>query len=68
MSEAHLRVVRGEPTPEELAALVTVLAARAGAANGTGGAPRSEWANPARSMRGPLPPGPGAWRRSGLPC
>lgn len=69
MSAAHLRVVRGEPTAEELAALVTVLAARAAAASRTGGQrePRSEWANPARSMRGPLLPGPGAWRRSGLP-
>lgn len=68
-AKPHLRVVRGEPTAEELAALVAVLAARAAAANSTTNErpPRSEWANPARSVRGPLGRGPGAWRRSGLP-
>lgn len=63
-----LTVVRGEPTAEQLAALVAVVGARAASA-GTAGddapAPRSLWAEPV--LRGPLPHGPGAWRASGLP-
>jgi hypothetical protein len=60
-----LRVVRGTASPEELAAVVVVLAARAG------GAPEEQVAEPslwgAPQLRGPLPqPGPGAWRASGL--
>jgi hypothetical protein len=61
-----LRVVRGEPTAEELAALVAVLAVRA-AAGPAGARPRSAWADPATRLRGPLVPGPSAWRRSALP-
>jgi hypothetical protein len=59
-----LRVVRGEATPEEIAALVAVLTARA---QGAGDAPaprRSAWATPV--LRRPLTPGSGAWRRSAL--
>ena len=68
MSDApFLRVVRGDPTPEELAALVTVLAARAAAGAAEPRRARSTWADPAARLRAPLRPGPGAWRRSGLP-
>jgi len=64
--EPFLHVVRGQPTGEELAALVAVLAARA--APSTVDIPaRSAWADPARRMRRPLRPGPSAWRRSALP-
>ncbi len=62
-----LSVVRGEPTPEQLAALLAVVAARgAGGAedDGRAGEP-SLWAAPV--LRGPVHPGPGAWRASGLP-
>ena len=66
-----LRVVRGEPTDEELAALVAVVASRqaASAALARRGEARrrSPWADPARAVRRPLPPGPDAWRRSALP-
>ena len=64
-----LRVVRGEPTDEELAALVAVVAARAAAAAGAddGVAPRSLWRNRSRNIRPAIGPGPGAWRASGLP-
>jgi acyl-CoA carboxylase epsilon subunit len=63
-----LRVVRGEPTPAELAALVSVLAARRVAAARAGGAPpRSAWGAPAALVRRAIAPGPSAWRRSGLP-
>lgn len=63
---ALFRVVRGEPTAEELAALTVTLAAVAGA----GGEapvpkPRSAWSEPL--LRAPLSPGPGAWRTSTLP-
>ena len=64
MSETELRVTRGDATPEELAALVVVLASM------TGGAPqpkpqRSLWATP--HLRAGHQAGPGAWRASGLP-
>ncbi|GAB3590503.1 hypothetical protein GCM10027446_05440 [Angustibacter peucedani] len=60
-----LRVVRGEPTSEELAALVVVLAASAGGGEAPA-APRSVWASSGRA-RAPLASGPGAWRASSLP-
>jgi hypothetical protein len=71
MSERFLQVVRGDPTPEEVAALVTVLTARARAA-AAGGRPRprprrSDWADPSRRLRRTLPHGPGAWRSTYLP-
>jgi hypothetical protein len=66
-----LRVVRGMPTDEELAALVTVLAARTAAATAAAASgaaePKSQWANRGRNVRPPLSAGPGAWRASGLP-
>jgi hypothetical protein len=66
-----LRVVRGDATAEEIAALVTTLAAVA-AAREPRDAPQPrravrEWNNPARLMRKPLFPAPGGWRRSALP-
>jgi hypothetical protein len=61
-----LKVVRGQPTAEELAAVVVVLT---GARQGrTAPAPHprpSLWA--ARQVRPAMIPGPGAWRGSGLP-
>ncbi len=51
-----LRIEHGNPTPEELAALVTVLAAVAGD-DPAPAAPRSSWAGRARRD----------WRRSSLP-
>lgn len=65
-----LRVIKGNPTDEELAALVTVLAARAQAvqaANAERPPRRSAWSDRVRTLRQPLPHGPGAWRASGLP-
>lgn len=59
-----LRVVRGgEPTDEELAALVAAVAT---AATDTGGQQptASRWAARADRLRRPLHPGPGAWRAS----
>jgi hypothetical protein len=60
------RVVNADATPEEVAAIVAVLASLGGGTPAPA-APRSEWANPARRLRGTLPHGSGAWRASGLP-
>ncbi|RYZ32571.1 MAG: acyl-CoA carboxylase subunit epsilon [Propionibacteriaceae bacterium] len=63
-----LRVVKGDLTAEELAALVAVVQARcaasAAAAAGQVRKPRSEWGHPARAARTPLRVGPDQWRRS----
>jgi len=61
-----LRVVRGDPTPEELAALVTVLASL----EGPPAAPERrtpDWNAPRRLHQVVHPHGPGGWRASGLP-
>ncbi|MEV4263279.1 acyl-CoA carboxylase subunit epsilon [Kribbella sp. NPDC049584] len=64
-----LQITKGNPTPEELAALVTVLAARASAAPAP--APdrqrASNWATYWRNARSPFHPGPGQWRASAHP-
>ena len=62
-----LRVVRGEPTAEELAALVAVVAARATAGAGDRPARRTSWNDPARLVRRPVHRGPDGWRASALP-
>lgn len=62
-----LRIVRGNPTAEEVAALVAVLTARA--ARTTAAPPRPVapgWRDRATTQRQPLRPGPGAWRASAL--
>ncbi len=62
---APLRIVRGDATPEEIAAVVALLASRAGAADEPPPAVPSAWGRP--QLRAPLHPGPGAWVASGLP-
>jgi hypothetical protein len=71
-----LQIVRGEPSAEEVAALVAVLTARARAAAGArdgADTPRpSRWADRSRLVRGTAaggltPRGPGAWRAAALP-
>ncbi len=62
-----LRIVRGDPSPEELAALTAVLAA---ASAGSGApeqdtGPASAWTERESLVRRPLTPGPHAWRMSG---
>jgi len=60
----QVRVVRGDPTDAELAALVTGLMAF-GAQPPTAGWPRpSGWADHSRSLRPEAPHGPDAWRWS----
>ncbi|MEV5505734.1 acyl-CoA carboxylase subunit epsilon [Streptomyces orinoci] len=67
-----IKVVRGNPTPEELAAALAVVQARAAAraAAAPGSEVRAEWADPARltgTKRVPRP-GPRAWRTSYWPA
>ncbi|WP_083958611.1 acyl-CoA carboxylase subunit epsilon [Herbidospora mongoliensis] len=64
----HLRIVRGDATPEEVAALVVALRAVEQTEPEPEPAP-GRWRDPARRMRGYVPPRPGkgTWRASGLP-
>ncbi|GAA3392202.1 acyl-CoA carboxylase subunit epsilon [Cryptosporangium minutisporangium] len=66
-SEPVLRVLRGTPTAEELAALVGVLAARSAAVAPAPPRPRDLWNRQEARIGAPLSAGPGAWRASGLP-
>ncbi len=63
-----LRVVKGDLTSEELAALVAVIAARSAAAANAAARvakrPRSEWGHPASLARKPHRFGADQWRRS----
>ena len=61
-----LRVVAGDPSPEELAALVAVVASLGSAAAAP---PRRtpEWQARHRTVRAPHHPGPAGWRSGGLP-
>ncbi len=62
-----LRIVKGDPTPEEVAALVSVVSAMAAGAAQTSAnqkRPRPEWSAPHRRLRGTHRHGAGAWRAS----
>nr|WP_296063701.1 acyl-CoA carboxylase subunit epsilon [uncultured Actinoplanes sp.] len=62
-TEPLVSVVRGRPTPEELAALVTVVVARSAAVDAQPPRPAlSAWARSARPSMTPA-----SWRASGLP-
>lgn len=67
-----IKVLRGNPTPEELAAALAVVQARAAAAVAAAPGHRvpDEWADPARTVPGSrVPhPGPHAWRTSYWPA
>jgi cytochrome c553 len=58
-----LRIVRGTPSDEEIAALTAVVAALAAAGGETREpAARSRWSDRGALLRTPLRHGPGAWR------
>ncbi len=67
-----IKVVRGNPTPEELAAALAVVQARAAAtASAASGAPEPPegWSDPSRIARQALPrPGAHAWSRTYWPA
>jgi hypothetical protein len=61
-----LRVVRGEPSAEELAALTVVVAALSQRRpNRRRPTPVGAWSSRADLVRPPLQPGPGGWRAAG---
>ena len=60
-----LRVVKGEPTPEELAALTVVVAALTQRQSRPRPVPVAGWASPVHRVRRPLQAGPGGWRAAG---
>ncbi|MFI0237162.1 acyl-CoA carboxylase epsilon subunit [Streptomyces sp. NPDC016845] len=66
-----IKVVRGNPTPEELAAALAVVQARAAAVSDApaAAARRDAWADPSRVARRRLPaPGPSSWTRTYWPA
>jgi hypothetical protein len=62
-----LAVTRGVPTPEELAAVLVVLASPPAGSASRRGAGQSSWAARSRMLRAAVRPGQGAWRASALP-
>jgi hypothetical protein len=63
----ELRIVRGDPTDEELAALTALMAAAAAGSESTSSRPSAEsikgrWNDPALRVRRPWAVGPGGWR------
>jgi hypothetical protein len=61
-----LRVVKGNPTEEELAALLMVLRGRASTTAAPSDLPMDNgWAAYWRSVGAPIRRGPGVWRASG---
>ena len=61
-----LRVINGDATPEEIAALVAVLSAL-GSTEAPPRPQRPAWSLPARGVRRTHRAGAGGWRASGLP-
>jgi hypothetical protein len=62
-----LRVVRGNPTPEELAALVVLAAASGGGETEPAPAKVGGWGDRRSLLRAPLLTGPGAWVAASRP-
>jgi hypothetical protein len=62
-----LRMVRGDASPEEVAALLAVLTAASGGEAVPAPRHTSQWSSPERAVRRPLSPGQGAWRASSWP-
>lgn len=66
MSAAHLHVVRGDASPEDIASLLAVFGAIQGNAQTSEPAAVHAWNSRAATMRNFPAPGPGAWRASGM--
>jgi hypothetical protein len=64
MSERpELRIVRGAPTAEELAAVTAIVTAASSGGTVEADEPqRGRWNDPAATHRRPWLPGPGGWR------
>ncbi|HEY2523360.1 MAG TPA: acyl-CoA carboxylase subunit epsilon [Streptosporangiaceae bacterium] len=68
-NQPALQIIRGDATPEEVAAILAVLAvqARRGTGRETPAQRPSIWADKQRMMREPISPRPAGWRRSAFP-
>ena len=81
-ADVSVHLVCGNASPEELSALIAVVAVLASAGRGDDEAdpgqtdrassgsrnyPRSRWSSPARMVRTTHPHGPGGWRASAFP-
>ena len=62
-----LRLVRGDASPEEVAAILAVLSAASAGAPEPARRHTGAWTSRERTVRRPLSPGPGAWRASAWP-
>ena len=65
--ELVISVVKGSPTDEEVAALVTVLTLASRRSEPEPDTRPSGWSAYWRTVRAPITPGPNAWRMSGRP-
>jgi len=63
-SPPFLRIVRGSPSIEEIAALVAVLSAASAARETAVLTPVFAWSARSRLLRDPVSPGHGGWRAS----
>ena len=63
----EIRVVRGKPTDEELAAVLMVISAQAASLASKRSQLRPEWNAAHRGVRKSFEHGAGTWRRSALP-
>jgi hypothetical protein len=63
-----LRIVKGEPTPEEIAALTVVVAALSSRRERRRPAPIGAWAAYSGTHRRPLRHGAGGWQAAGRPA
>lgn len=67
-ANATLRVMRGEPTPEEIAALLAVIATRTSSGSQATAQPKaSAWTDRSRYVRPRLSHTPDGWRASAFP-
>ena len=64
VSPPFLRIVRGDPTAEEIAALVAVLSAAAGSRRAAAPTPGYAWSARSRLLRPSPTQGQGGWRAS----
>jgi Acyl-CoA carboxylase epsilon subunit len=64
-----LAIVAGDPSAEQIAAVVAVLSAQTGRPDRGGGGEtaRSGWSARSRLLRAPTARNPGGWRASALP-
>jgi hypothetical protein len=62
MTEPVITFTAGDPTDEEIAAVVTVLLARSGSQPAQPEPPQSGWAAYWRSVGAPIQPGSGKWQ------